>query len=57
MKKINAEKQKIEKERKTINRQNGKKKDDSALVDKLHKEIDSLKEELKEKDSHVSIIF
>lgn len=54
MKKINAEKQKIDKERKQINRQNDTKKTkDDIQQEKLYKEIDLLKEELKKKDHKV----
>lgn len=56
MKKLNAEKQKIEKERKAMNRQNDKKKDDTSAFDKLYKEIDLLKEELRKKDNKVRFL-
>lgn len=54
MKKINAEKQKLEKERKTLSRQSDKKKDDSEVIEKLYKEIDALKDEIRKKDNKVS---
>jgi hypothetical protein len=57
MKKLNAEKQKIEKERKAMNRQNDKKKDDTTNFEKLYKEIDLLKEELRKKDNKVRLLF
>jgi hypothetical protein len=54
MKKLNAERQKIDKERKAMTRQNDKKKEDSHIVDKLYKEIDALKEEIRKKDNKVA---
>ncbi len=57
MKKINAEKQKFEKERKAFSRQNDKSKDEKQLVDKLYKEIETLKEEVLHKDDRVSLNF
>ena len=50
---------KIEKERKAFSRQH-KNKDDSSANDKLYKEIELLKDELRKKDSKVwvtSLIF
>ena len=52
-KKLNVEKQKIEKERKAFTRQNEKKKEDTGLIDKLYREIDFLKMEIKKKDNKV----
>jgi len=56
MKKLSAEKQKIDKEKKALTRQNDKK-NDNSIADKLYKEIDILKEELRKKDSKVHIYF
>jgi hypothetical protein len=56
-KKINAEKQKMNKEKKALNRQNDKKKDDNALTDKLYKEIELLKDELRKKENKVRFIL
>lgn len=55
MKKLNAERQKVDKERKAMTRQNDKKKEDSHIVDKLYKEIDALKDEIRKKDNKVNI--
>ena len=55
LKKINAEKQKMNKEKKALSRQNDKKKDDNALTEKLYKEIDLLKDELRKKENKVCL--
>jgi hypothetical protein len=57
MKKINAEKQKIDKERKAMSRQTYKKKEDTTHMDKLYREIDLLKEEHRKKDNKVSFVY
>lgn len=57
MKKINVERQKIEKEKKAFHRQNDKKKEDSELTEKLYKEIDLLQDEIRRKDNKVFTII